>query len=636
MRRAKQLVELAIVITLFCLPYLSAREKPAPQFEGQRSAEEADKREQAEAQKAKKEEQKQQTQIELAKSRLPADTTPKLKVREIRFNGNTLVSTSELLADMPVVFNASDKPLNKAESQYLYDFTFLQEVIAAPGIARDVSARTIQGLTQYVLSVYQQKNYGGIYVYVPAGVLKGAELKDGILLVDIIEARISSVGLKYYDVNQAVAEKGYLDANTMLSWSPVRQGRVMNRKKLDDFVNLLNLNPDRYVSPVVGKGDEPNTLVVNYGIYEANPWHYFIQVDNSGVKERRWSPIVGVINTNLLGYDDSFFATYQSPWDSGIEDNYALFGSYDIPINGPKLRLNIYGGYSEFDISPEATEAQFIGGGKFIGANLKYNVLQSNGWFFDIIGTVSEEISKNTSFFDDLEITSSSVRMHLWGAGIDVHKRDDVSNAALGYKLTASMGGSEQEEFTRSRPPTPPDGLGAEKDFAFHNLYGSYSRLLDTNKVTRLSTTLKWILTSDRLPPNKMTPFGGFYSVRGYDEYEIVGDGGVLASAQYEFDLIRYEKLKSASRQEVDKEQRKEKGLKKVAPLVFSDFGRSTINHPAGTEESHETLFSIGVGTLVEYGDNFSGGVYYGYPLKETEETRRGKGRVNVSFMLRW
>jgi len=52
----------------------------------------------------------------------------------------------------------------------------------------------------------------------------------------------------------------------------------MNRKKLDDFVNLLNLNPDRYVSTVVGKGEEPNTLGVNYGIYEANPWHYFIQV----------------------------------------------------------------------------------------------------------------------------------------------------------------------------------------------------------------------------------------------------------------------------------------------------------------------------------------------------------------------
>jgi hemolysin activation/secretion protein len=627
----RKLTGWVIVIVLVSLASVAAREKPAQQFEERRQAEEAAERERAEAAKVKKGVKKQLSELELARARLPEDTTARLRVRKIRFNGNTLVTTAELLAGMPIIFNASDKPLDKADSEHLYDFTVLHEVIATPGKAREISARTISGLTQYVLSIYQQKNYGGIYVYVPAGVLKGTKLKGGFLPVEIVEAHVSNVGVKYYDVNQAEVAEGRLDANLVLGWSPVEAGKVMNRKRLDDYVNLLNLNPDRYVSAVVSKGAEPNTLAVNYGIYEANPWHYFIQVDNSGVKERRWSPIIGVINTNLLGFDDSFFATYQAPWDSGIEDTYSLYGSYDIPIAGPKLRFNIYGGYSEFDLSPEATDAQFIGGGKFIGANLKYNFWQSSGWFFDFVGSVSEEVSKNRAFFDDIEISGSNVRMHMWGIGVDAHKRDDTSNATLGYKLTASMGGSSQVEFDRARPMG-----GSDRDFSFHNFYGTYGRVLDPNRVTRLSATLKWILSSDRLPPNKMTAFGGFYSVRGYDEYEIVADGGILASAQYEFDIIRYEKLKGASKQEVDKEQRKQKGLKKVAPLVFSDFGRTTINHPGGTEESHETLFSVGVGTLVEYGDNFSGGVYYGYPLKETEETRRGKGRVNASFMLRW
>jgi hemolysin activation/secretion protein len=565
---------------------------------------------------------------QLAEVKLPEDTTARLTVREIRFAGNTLVSTAELLAGMPVVFNASGKPLEKADSEHLYDFRPLHEVILAPGEARQVSARTVQGLTQYVLSVYQQKNYGGIYVYVPADVLKeGAELRDGVLLVEVLEARVIDVGTKFYDVNQNAAAKGYLDANTVLGWSPVKPNQVVNRKRLDEFVNLLNLNPDRYVSAVVSKGSEPNTLAVNYGIYEANPWHWFVQVDNSGTKERQWNPRIGVINTNLLGFDDTFSAMYQAPLDSTMEDNYSLFGSYDFPLAGPGLRLNIYGGYSEFDLSPEAGDIAFVGGGKFIGADLRYNALQVNGWFFDVIGSISEEQSKVTpSLFP--EFTASSVRMDLWGGAVDIHKRDDVSNTSLGYRFTTSMGGSDEEEFVKAR-------TDAERDFTINTFSATHSRTLDPNKVSRLSTTLKWVVTEDRLVPAKMTPFGGMYTVRGYDEYEIIADGGVLASAQYEFDLIRYDKLKEQVDTEGRSQSRKD-GLKKLAPLVFADFGRTRVNKAIDTERDHQTLFSIGVGTIFEYGDNFSGGVYYGCPLRETEDTRIGKGRVNVGLMMRW
>ena len=257
-----------------------------------------------------------------------------------------------------------------------------------------------------MLSVYQRKNYAGIYVYVPVDALEnGKELKDGILQVNILEASVSTVGAKYYDADQNAVEKGRLDANALLGWSPAKSGKVLNRKRLDDYINLLNQNPDRYVSATVSQGAEPNTLAVNYSVYEANPWHYFIQVDNSGVKGREWNPKIGVINTNLLGRDDSFFAMYQVPWDfSDWEDNYSLFGSYDFPLTGPELRLNIYGGYSEFNLNPQDSDIDFIGGGKFIGANLKYNVLQRRGWFLDVTGSISEEKSDDTPFLGSIDI----------------------------------------------------------------------------------------------------------------------------------------------------------------------------------------------------------------------------------------
>ena len=696
MKTAKNFVQWIGVVTLFGLVSSMAAEKPAQQFKEQRQAAAIAKQEAAQAAKAKKEEQKQfekqlaearkqakadieqatrerndklskldakvpaeklagqkkQIKMEFTEAlakidmkvrlatakqqiagvKLPGDATARLAVKEIRFSGNTLISTAELLAGMPIVFNASDKPIAKAGSENLYDFTPLFETILTPGTAHEVSIHTMLGLTQYVLSVYQQRNYGGIYVYVPTEALKGgAELKDGILPVDVIEAHVIAVGTRFYDVNQTAVEKGYLDANAVLGWSPVKRGDVVNRKRLDDYINLLNLNPDRYVSASVSRGAEPNTLAVNYGIYEASPWHYFIQVDNSGTKARQWNPRFGVINTNLLGRDDSFSAMYQAPLDSTIGDNYSLFGSYDIPLTGPELRLNIYGGYSEFDLSPEASDISFVGGGKFIGANLRYNVWQTNDWFFDAIGSISQEQSKITpSVFP--EYLASNVRMNLWGIAADIHKRNDVSNTSLGYKYTASMGGSDEDEFVRAR-------TDADRDFAIHTLSAMHSRNLDPNRVSQLSTTLKWVITGDRLVPAKMMPFGGMYTVRGYKEYETIADDGVMASVQYEFDIIRYEKTKGVSKaaaQTADKSAAKKWGLKKLAPLVFFDFGRATINDPTSTEKGHETFVSAGPGILAEIGDNFSAALYCGIALRNTEDTDAGDGRLNVSLMMRW
>jgi len=643
---------ISCILVGVCLAITSpAAERTAVQFEKERGQAAAAKRQAAEAAKAKREEKARPAKADmrirlatakeqLARVKLPEDTSARLTVKEIRFNGNTLVSTAELFDNMPVVFNASDKPLAKAESSALYDFTALYEIILEPGTAREVSARTIQGLTQYVLSLYQDKHYAGIYVFVPAEALKGGKgLEGGVLLVDILELPVVEVGVTFYDASQNKVEKGYLDANTMLGWSPTARGQVANKKKLDDYVNLLNLNPDRYVSAVVSKGSEPNTLAVKYEVYEANPWHFFIQADNSGTRERQWNPRVGAVSTNLLGRDDSFFAMVQGPLDSDIKDNYSLFGSYDFPLAVPELRVTIYGGYSEFDLSPQASDIDFVGGGKFIGANLRYNILQVNDWFFDITGSLSHEESKvsipqfEELFPDYAGLFSTDIKMGLWGAGFNIHRRDDISNSSLSFKATESMGTSNEQEFSEARTG------GADRDFTIYTVSAAHSRYLDPNRVSRLSGSLRWVGTEDRLVPAKMTPFGGMYSVRGYDEYERMADGGVLASAQYEFDLVRYEKTKGVSKQQADREERLQNrkwGLKKLAPLVFFDFGRAQINEPTGTEKGHETFVSIGPGALVEIGNNFSGAVYVGIPLKATQDTDSGDVRLNASVMMRW
>ncbi len=564
---------------------------------------------------------------------LPEDTSVRLVVKELRISGNNLISTERLLEHMPEIFNASDQPLSE-ENQYLYDLRLIRQIVAQPGEPREVSVRTIQGLTQYILSVYRSEDYSGIYVYVPEGaIVNGVELVDGILPINIIEAPVGEVRIKYFDAERNEVEQGYLRRSVLESWSPVKRDEVASQRSLDYLVNLLNLNPDRHVSAIVSKGAEPNTLALEYDVHETNPWHRFIQADNSGTSDRQWSPRIGVINTNFLGIDDRLTVLYQVALDD-IDENYSIFGSYDFPVIGPRLRLNFYGGYSEFDINPESGVIDFLGSGKFYGGVLRYNVLQREGWFLDISGSVGHEESRITpSLFP--QFFASDVEMDLWGLGINAYRRNDMSTTAVAFTMKSSeshsilgihhgfgMRTSSKRRFARAR-------TNADPDFTIYTVALNHSQYVDRNKIKQVRGNARWILPTERLVPAKMTSFGGMYSVRGYDEYEIVADGGVLASLQYEYDLVRH-------RRAGGDETLVHESLRKLAPLAFVDFGRTKIEDPVAGEEEQETLLSIGVGTVFEIGNNFSAAIYYGHPLRKTAGTRKGKGRINASAMIRW
>ena len=566
--------------------------------------------------------------IQEAIDNLPEDTTPRYDIREIALTGNTLFTSERLLSNIPAVYNASKD--GSAESVYLYDLRLLQQLVAAPGTTEKISARTIQGFTQYILSMYQKQNYAGIYVYVPAGAFEaGNELEQGVLPIRILEAPVTKISSTYSDVENQPVEKGYLNASLLEEWSPIQAGEVADRKALDDYLNLLNLNPDRYVAATVSQGDEPETLAVTYNVYEAKPDHYFIQLDNSGTKDIQWKPRFGYINTNLLGFDDKLTAIYQVPVDSQWDEEYAIYGAYDFPIAGPRLRLNLFAGYNQFDIADP--DINFLGRGQFYGGTLKYNALQMNDWFFDVTGTLRYEESIATSSVNPFFI-EDELHIFTWGYGVQIHKTSDMTDTSFGFDHVSSIDGSTQRAFNQSRF----DYLdGSQRDFNIYTTTARHSQYLDTTKIQRFSGSFKWITSDERLAPSKMTSFGGMYSVRGYDEYEITADGGILASVQYEYDLVR--KGMTELYGEATTEDDRQPFMRKLAPLLFVDYGLAKTEEAfTPTEEKDQELCSWGGGFITELGENFSGTVYYGYPLIATDNTRTGKGRVNVGLLFRW
>ena len=566
---------------------------------------------------------------------LPEDDTPKYLVRAVEITGNTLLSARDLWGDLPVLCVKTGKDPNAPPEAY--DFRVLKDVLQAPGAVRQVSTRTIKGFTEYLVARYHERGYAGIYVYVSAKAIQAEDasatgarrLENDLLPVRIIEGKIASVEMRHYDASGNKKETGRLKDSLVATWSPAQPGSEIRTKPLDDFVRLLNENPDRYVRHSVSTGKEPNSLDLTYSLYEANPWHPYVQIDNSGTDQRQWSPRLGFFNTNLTGRDDRASVMYQVNVTDPLE-NYAAFGSYGIPFLTPRLRLSAFGGYSEFDITPDATGGlvSFLGAGSFFGGNLRYNVTQWRGWFLDLTGSASAE---NSRIHSELGI-DSDVDMRLLGLGFEIHRAEGLSGTSVAFERLENVGGSSAEEFAEAR-------TGAARHFAKYSIVATHTRYLDEAKRNHLGGSFRSIFSNDRLVPAKMTTFGGLYSVRGYPEDVLVADGGFLASLEYRRLLVG-----DLGGAEPGKDSPKKKGKPiGISLLGFTDYGRAQIKDPLPGEIGAQDLWGIGLGTLITRGQNFEARIYYGWALREIVRPSDGRlladegdGAWNFSFLYRW
>jgi len=547
------------------------------------------------------------------------DTSITFPVKRLKIAGNALISTEQLLSRLPATYGIGEET---------YDFRVLHEVVSDPGPERSVSKKTIEGLTRYLLAVYQDAGYAGIYVYVPLKAVKGvAQLEDGVLQIQVLEGKVAEVEINRYDFERQEMDTEFLDSSILRYWSPVKPGSVIRKKRLDDFVRLLNVNPDRHISAIFTRSSDPNALNLTYDVYESSPWHWYAQVDDSGTDTRQWAPRAGLVNTNLTGRDDKLFLMYQTRVDS-IEDNGVEFGSYEFPLFTPRLRVGLYAGYSEFEIAPETGAGiSFRGDGSLYGTTVRYNMFQISDWLFDAIGTVSHERSRVSPSLG----LSTNVSMDLFGIGAGIYRSGDMSETSFSLMRTESFDGSDREDFERAR-------IDAEPDFTIWTIIAGHRQFVDEGRIHELSGSVRSMQPNERLIPAKMSAFGGLYTVRGYEEDEFVGDGGVILSAQYRFDLTRYlnrgEDLDGGG-DDSDVTDVESSGPPKISLLAFTDYGRGRTRDPIPGEKDKQTMWGAGLGTTVELNEVFSAAIYYSWPLRDTIETDSGRGTWNFSFMIR-
>jgi len=485
-------------------------------------------------------------------------SSEKIVVKQFLFEGNTAFTDAEL---SQVVESFIDSPIS---------FTELLAVRSA--------------ITNY----YIENGYITSGALIPP-----QELQSGIIKIEILEGEIEEI---------IITGSGRLSANYVRSRLKRAIKKPVSQKKLLQALQLLQLDPlIKTVSAELSLGSRPGLSLLKIDFETAKTFSSEVFTNNTrspsvGTFERG----VGVTEANLLGRGDSLAAVF-----SNTEGSDIINVIYTIPINTLNGFLSLYFNSTNSEVvEPPFDELD-------IEANSRTYELRYRQ---PVILTPAEELTLGVTFARRESDTSILGIDFPLSRGADDDGETRLSIIRLFQEYTNQ--GAKQVFAARSQLSI---GLGLEQlnstinedrnedrpDSEYFAWRGQaqWLRLLGKNMELLLRSDLQF--SSEELVPLEQAGLGGFETIRGYRQDELLRDNSVFVSAE-----LRYIILRTANRE----------GVLQLTPFI--DFGRAWNNNEDLGIDS-ETLLSVGLGLRWQYGELIKARFDWGIPLTDIDTRER-------------
>jgi hemolysin activation/secretion protein len=422
----------------------------------------------------------------------------------------------------------------------------------------------LQYVNRQILAEFERRGIGGVILTLP-------DLEEGTgrdlrpagetrLRIRIWTGRIENVATVADGSRFAgsVAERTNRPEHRFVrEGSPVRPGgdaSLIRVEEIEDYTKRLSRHPGRRVDAKLRPGDIPGTSRLDYHVAEHKPWLAYAQIANNGTESTTETrERFGFSHTQLTGHDDILRLDYLT---GDFDEVHAGFGSYEFPLfRRDVVRLRVDGSWSQYDASEvgvsrlEFSGEQWEGGGRLIA-----NLLQCGGLFVDAFGGAHwRNVSVENEFTlgpgeAESDFLLPEAGLAFWYDGL-IAQLD--FEAGVDWNLASVAGtetGLELAKLGRGQPSANFERLRWNGRFSFFLepivLYrrgwgdpGAPSRSTLAHEVV-VSTRGQWSF-GDRLIPQLQQVVGGLYTVRGYDQSIVAGDGAVIGSIEYRLHLAR-------------------------------------------------------------------------------------------------
>jgi len=519
---------------------------------------------------------------------LPPATSTKsqsFSVKSLRIQGNTLLLEKELMA-------------------------LVAHLVGDGRTLNDL----VQGATE-IQQAYRQAGYGGVVVFVPE-----QKLENGDAIIQVVEGKIDKV--------QISGNTERDETNLLRSLPHLKQGETPVVRNIDRNIQMSNENPTKKIRVTLVAGARSGAIDADVKVIDERPLRLLFGVDSAGTPGTgNFRTNVGIQHANLWNRDHiGTFQFQTSPTEPSRAQIYSV--GYRIPFYNQFAALDAFYAHSNVESLTSAAPVGvgpfgFTGKGDIAGFRAhrflprlgEYDHRVTLGWDW-------RHFNNNCAFQGNTgpaacnrlaaDVTITPVSVSYTG-----QKEGSIFSWGINTNISGNFGGSSQATFNTAR-------LDAEKHYVVWRFFGFTNWNLPAG--FGLSTRVLAQYSPHALIPGEQfgiggggSAMGGFISVRGYREREIVGDYG--ASFNIEAlgpDFARLVNSESLS----------------LRPLGFFDFGWAGNNHnaPCHAQNSSCEIAGVGGGIRFAIGKKFSGRLDFGHALMDGNQKAAGTSRGHLAI----
>ena len=542
---------------------------------------------------------------------------------------STLMQTSVKLYQKDNVYSGS------ADSKGAEITVTLEELSTRTGSLTDSARVSIQNA---VVANMNTKGIGGV-----ACLIEPAANAQGTNTMKVVAAQFGGVRTIASGVRAGETGQSINDANQqrIKDESPLKEGDVMKKEVLEDYLYSLSRFPGRTVSAAVSNEPSSAQVVLDYYVQEKKVFDVYAGVSNTGTTETsKFQYRVGLLATQLTNNDDILSIDYQN---SNFQDTQSVNSYYDARVGTMKdLRWRLTGQWGQYYSSDLGLAAQDFSGNNWgVQGELIWTFLQKGNSFLDVDAGVKTwgATTENT-----LLQTNGSATFVTLSAMFNVLSTGDT------WAFQGSFGGMYT---TTDASQQSLDELGrtdTSKAFSTINgsVYGSFyldpfldsswsnSQSLYKPLIHEIFGSVRGQYAFDyRLTPLSQYTMGGLYTVRGFAQSITAGDNALVGTIEYRMHLPRMftPTVPTGSFPSASKPFKwapdSSTGAAPDWDLVFSTFfDAGTVSSNQAYEfEVNTPMYSAGVGLDLNVLTNISVGLDWAWALNSIESTT---ANVNV------
>jgi len=398
----------------------------------------------------------------------------------------------------------------------------------------------------------------------------------------------------------------------------VKEGDLLEINQLSNDLDWINQNPFRITTLTLVPTDEVGQTDLVFKTEEKFPVKVYTGYENTGNQIAGSSRFFAGLN-----FGNMFWSGHQ--WNnlfvSGAEvSKFWLISSNYLAPTSWKGTFELYGSYTQ--AKPDMDDG-FNMDGK--GWQVAGRYRQYINRHYEVFAGYEFKRTNNFLTFSDDLLFDQYFDISQFLVGVDISYKYDIGSSFLGIIIYGSPGNmtafNKDSIFMQERG-------GAIANYIYGKLryeqlfYLPYDFTLFFNGAFQQSTA--------KLLPSEEFSIGGFYTVRGYEENEAIGDNGMLLRSELRFPGIKF-------RFRGTENSWKRKLPQTLQFLAFVDFGYVYDADKNLVNKDTVFLASIGPGIRYYLKENLQARFDYGFQLKSVnrvDQTGQRHSRAHVGVIL--